>query len=182
MILGWQPRGVRHRPRFPGRDPTPSGNVTARVVYFTTMVSAGHPRCEWQGIGERWMPITREHALAYLVWPKNLPRMRQDRARISGRPFDCYPNPRMQPRKAASRHLTTPRPPFMIWGMDGTAKELEGIRRALEDLSETARKALDAVPKREGKVACVLKTFVLVVAAFGVVNIIDTALRWFAGG
>ena len=66
--------------------------------------------------------------------------------------------------------------------MDGIAKELEGIRGAVEDFNGMAREALGSMPKPEGKLSVALKTFVLVVAALGVVNIIDTATRWFAGG
>jgi len=64
----------------------------------------------------------------------------------------------------------------------GHAEHLEGIRRALEDLGDTARKALAAVPRPESRFKGVLKMAVLAVGALGVIHTADVMRRWFMGG
>jgi len=65
--------------------------------------------------------------------------------------------------------------------MDRIARELQGIRQALEGLNGTAHSALDAMPRPENRFAKFLKTFVLIVSALGAITIADILRRWITG-
>ena len=59
--------------------------------------------------------------------------------------------------------------------MDGVADKLDRIGKALEEIRDQMRKPKD-------KFSNTLETVVLIVAALGFLNIVDTVVRWFAGG
>jgi len=61
------------------------------------------------------------------------------------------------------------------FSMDRIADRLDAINKTLEIIA-------DAMPKKENRTIRVLKTVVLVGAALGIINIIDTIVRWFTGG
>ena len=71
--------------------------------------------------------------------------------------------------------LTIPRPCFIVSGMDKVADRLDAINKTLCVIA-------DAMPKRENRATRFLKTVVLLGAALGLVNIVDTILRWITGG
>ena len=66
--------------------------------------------------------------------------------------------------------------------MDEIAKELEGIRRAVEDLNGTAREALGSIPKPEGKFSRIVKSVVLFAGALGILHTAELVRRWITGG
>ena len=65
--------------------------------------------------------------------------------------------------------------PVIIWGVDEVADKLDRIGKALEEIRDQMRKPKD-------KFSNTLETVVLIVAALGFLNIVDTVVRWFAGG
>jgi len=65
--------------------------------------------------------------------------------------------------------------PVIIWGVDEVADKLDRIGKALEEICDQMRKPKD-------KFSNTLETVVLIVAALGFLNIVDTVVRWFAGG
>ena len=71
--------------------------------------------------------------------------------------------------------MTGTPPPFIFRYMDKVAEELNGINKTLE-------KILNVMEKPENKTVNTLEIVVLVVAALGFINIIDTVLSWVRGG
>ena len=65
--------------------------------------------------------------------------------------------------------------PFTLDGMDKVADKFDAINHTLKAM-------LDAMPKPESRATKILKVFVLVTGALGVVTIADIIRRWLTGG
>ena len=66
--------------------------------------------------------------------------------------------------------------------MNEIAKELAGIRLAVEGLNGMAREALGSMPKPEGKFNKAIKTVVLFAGALGILHTAELIRQWLAGG
>jgi len=66
--------------------------------------------------------------------------------------------------------------------MDEIARELEGIRRAIERQGDIAEKTLDAMPRPKNRAVRILEATVLVGGLVGIFTMVDIVRRWLLGG
>ena len=66
--------------------------------------------------------------------------------------------------------------------MDEIAKELEGIRKAVERHGDIAQKALDSGPKPAGRFVRLLELIVLIAGAMGILNFVELVMSRVTGG
>ncbi|MCL2763341.1 MAG: hypothetical protein FWD36_09095 [Treponema sp.] len=59
---------------------------------------------------------------------------------------------------------------------------MEKVAEKLDNINQTLEKMLMIMDKPENKIVKAFALFGLFVGALGIVNIIDTVLRWFIGG
>ena len=60
-------------------------------------------------------------------------------------------------------------------------KGLHDINETLKEQNDIIRQMLDKMPKPESKFIAMLQMVVLIISAFGFINLIDVIIKWIGG-